>query len=299
MGLVAVTLLSMLGKSGWVFDLFCHFRVQYSIFLVLILIAFIVCRSGRWAGITLVTLALNFSPVAMSYFPLRSSVSDSSPLKVISLNVYSGNSQHQKVIDFIYQEDPDLFFLFEFTPMWEKQLQMLEKNYPYSFKNAQQGNFGSACFSKRPIKKGRLKELSSNNQALFIDVEHEGRLIFLVGAHPYPPRGSSFSKLRNQQMNQLGNYLAEKNVPAIIVGDLNNTPWSSHFQDFLSKTNLFDSRSGFGIQATWPSSSPSSLLRIPIDHCLLSKEFIVTNRQVGSQVGSDHLPIIISVAWKQ
>ncbi|VAX42083.1 hypothetical protein MNBD_PLANCTO02-1744 [hydrothermal vent metagenome] len=297
-GLVAVTLLSMLGQTWWVFDLFCHFRVQYSIFLAFLLIAFMRCRSGRWVGITLFTLALNLSPVAMSYFPLRSPASDdASSLKVISLNVYSGNSQYQKVIDSIHHEDPDLFFLFEFTPRWEKQLQILEKKYPYSFNNAQQGNFGTACFSKRPFEEAALKELSKNNQSLFVEIEYEGRTVCLVGAHPYPPGGSSFSKVRNQQMRQLENHLAEKLIPTIVVGDLNNTPWSSHFQDFLSNTNLIDSRFGFGNQATWPSYSPS-LLRIPIDHCLLSREFVVTNRQVGPQIGSDHLPVIISVVWK-
>jgi len=35
------------------------------------------------------------------------------------------------------------------------------------------------------------------------------------------------------------------------------------------------------------------LLGIPIDHCLVSPEIIVTKRSVGPSVGSDHYPVII------
>ena len=46
-------------------------------------------------------------------------------------------------------------------------------------------------------------------------------------------------------------------------------------------------------EPTWPTYNP--LLWIPIDHCLVSPEIIVTDRQIGPDVGSDHYPIVVDL----
>jgi endonuclease/exonuclease/phosphatase (EEP) superfamily protein YafD len=61
------------------------------------------------------------------------------------------------------------------------------------------------------------------------------------------------------------------------------------FRDFLATTGLKDSRVGFGWQPTWPTGSMS--LRIPIDHVLVEPDLVVLERQVGPDIGSDHLPV--------
>jgi len=58
---------------------------------------------------------------------------------------------------------------------------------------------------------------------------------------------------------------------------------------------LPDSRAGRGIQPSWPASLPAAL-RIPIDHCLVSPGIAVVGRQLGPQVGSHHLPVIVDLA---
>jgi endonuclease/exonuclease/phosphatase family metal-dependent hydrolase len=67
---------------------------------------------------------------------------------------------------------------------------------------------------------------------------------------------------------------------------------------------LFGSRSrlrarlGFGVKTSWPVPVPS-FLRIPIDHCLLSDDFHVTSVEVGSSIGSDHLPLVVTASLKE
>jgi hypothetical protein len=67
----------------------------------------------------------------------------------------------------------------------------------------------------------------------------------------------------------------------ILLGDLNVTPWSPHFRQLLQQTGL-------------PAQVPP--LRIPLDHCLVSPAFQVIERRVGPRLGSDHLPLIVTLA---
>ncbi len=69
-----------------------------------------------------------------------------------------------------------------------------------------------------------------------------------------------------------------------------------------SSFNLFllDSRRGFGVQRSWPTSMKVSILgtmRIPIDHALVSRDVKVLDRRVGPFIGSDHFPIMVDIAF--
>jgi endonuclease/exonuclease/phosphatase (EEP) superfamily protein YafD len=38
------------------------------------------------------------------------------------------------------------------------------------------------------------------------------------------------------------------------------------------------------------------VLRIPIDHCLVSSELVVLEHTVGPDIGSDHYPLLVTLA---
>ena len=82
--------------------------------------------------------------------------------------------------------------------------------------------------------------------------------------------------------------------PKILLGDLNITPWSYFFGRLLRTANLRDPSVGIGFKTTWPVGQ--ILLRIPIDHCLVSPEIAVEDRRVGTDVGSDHFPLVVDFA---
>jgi endonuclease/exonuclease/phosphatase (EEP) superfamily protein YafD len=77
----------------------------------------------------------------------------------------------------------------------------------------------------------------------------------------------------------------------VLLGDLNTTSWSPGFQECLQISRLRDSRRGFGVHPTWPARQ--AVLRITIDHCLVSDGIVVEDHHVGPDVGSDHLPVLI------
>jgi endonuclease/exonuclease/phosphatase (EEP) superfamily protein YafD len=81
----------------------------------------------------------------------------------------------------------------------------------------------------------------------------------------------------------------------MLMGDLNTTMWSPYFHELETQAGLRNARDGFGILPTWPQKGQWPMFRIPLDHCLVSPEIRVEAFRVGSNIGSDHLPIIVDV----
>lgn len=79
-------------------------------------------------------------------------------------------------------------------------------------------------------------------------------------------------------------------------GDLNVTMWSSNYSKLIADSGLANSRKGFGILATWPMFFP--LLSIPLDHCLVSPGIGINACRSGPDIGSDHLPLIVELAFE-
>ena len=99
---------------------------------------------------------------------------------------------------------------------------------------------------------------------------------------------------RDGQFRSLAKFVRTLTEPVILMGDLNATPFSPAFVDFLRASRLRDSRLGYGNQATWPAALRRA--GIAIDHCLVSPQVQVTGRQIGGDVGSDHLPVIVDLS---
>ena len=70
-----------------------------------------------------------------------------------------------------------------------------------------------------------------------------------------------------------------------------SSPWGAHFRRLVHDSGLRDSAQGRGVHPSWPAIDP--LLRIPIDHCLLSPCIGLVDRRVGPDIGSDHYPLIV------
>jgi len=91
---------------------------------------------------------------------------------------------------------------------------------------------------------------------------------------------------RNQHLLRVSDITAVSNTPVVVVGDLNVSPWSKHFLEFVNAGKLRDGRRGHGILPTWPAAIAP--LQIPIDHIVVSESVHVTSMATSSGFGSDH-----------
>lgn len=117
--------------------------------------------------------------------------------------------------------------------------------------------------------------------------------LHLLATHPLPPGGADYAAWRNEQLANVAHFIGAVEGEAVVIGDLNTTPWSPYFKQLCRDADLRDSAKGFGLQVSWPTFCWP--LGIPIDHCLVSPAIGVVDRRTGPNIGSDHSPLIVEL----
>jgi endonuclease/exonuclease/phosphatase (EEP) superfamily protein YafD len=281
----------------WLMDLLVHFRLQYAA-LALAGGAILALTGAAWmaafAFLIAATNVLIATPLMFSRRACeRAAGNGHSPaIRIASINVYYRNRQHRRVIDFIARERPDAVVLVEINGEWERALDAVDPEYAYRYTARGKRGKGITLLSRWPLlTAGMLPGYSDVQSALAATLEIHGRRIELLGIHTTWPMGRRRSGLRDQQLRFLAEFARAHEQPLVIVGDLNVSPFSAHFQGFLAAGHLKSAAQGRGWQPTWPTFMP--LGGIQIDHALTNAAVVVTSFRRGAPVGSDHRPIII------
>jgi len=294
-GIAFFTLLPTLFPNIWWIDLMSHFRVQYVLVLFLLFILFIVFHKKK---IPLIILVLLFIWNAKEVLPLYISpepVSENSDdkISILSINLLSSNTDLASVLELINEKDPDVLVFMELTPKWDQELKSLYQFYPYYASEVRIDNFGIAMLSKTKMESSVTYFDNNIKPSIIASFIYSDEPLTIVATHPLPPINSETFKLRNAQLKNIASRRASFSDNFILIGDLNTSSFSPHFQDLLSETDLKDSRNGFGVGTTWPANFYP--LRTTLDHCLVSKGLDVIAQSPQRNIGSDHLPIFIEI----
>jgi endonuclease/exonuclease/phosphatase (EEP) superfamily protein YafD len=303
--LLVASLAGLAGRAWWVFAVAAIFRVQY-FWGLLLGTAFLVATGRRkaayFAAVLLVVHGWLLRPfyvapprAASSGRPREESASpDVMRLRVITLNVWARNAQYERVVEFLRKSAADIVVLEEIYPAGAPHLKPLEADFPHHSSLTLEARFGMAIFSRWPLESARNEFLSDRNPVITARVQVNETPLEIFGVHLSRPLTRAGSVWQAKQLASLPGLLKDKSLEQIVLGDFNSTPWNSRFVEFLSQAGLSDSRLGFGVQPSWPSGLPGAL-RIPIDHCLVSKNIRVVQHKTGPSVGSDHLPVIVDL----
>ena len=299
--LAAASSILALGARGyWLMDLLVNFRVQYALYLVVAALLFFLCRNSRWAVVAAALAALNLWIISPYLVPSpRSAVAEKElgeSFRLMNFNVLSSNRRHDDVITYLREKDADFVFLLEASPEWEPALKKLSDLYPHQKNEIQAGNFGIALLSKTPFQKVEVAEYTPSIASIDAFVLVGGKRVRLIGTHPYPPINAKVCRLRNAHMQRLAESIAKETgaTKTIVAGDFNMTPWSPHFVDFLSASQLEDSAKGRGVMPTW-YALPLFSFGVPIDHICVSEGIHIEDRGVGPDLGSDHRAVWVDV----
>jgi endonuclease/exonuclease/phosphatase (EEP) superfamily protein YafD len=304
-----LTIFGFLGQYWWVFDLVSHFRLQYFIVLVVLVVFFVKEKKWKSTGVGLFFGVANFILISPYIGTINSDTEEGQPkIRILSMNLSHTNSSYKKAILLIRKTQPSVLVLQELSNSWENGLGEALVQFPYSVKipeNTMDGvdsilpNF---LIPKEKLFIGLYSHLSF--ERIMIDrpddfpvsyirgsFKFKENIFTLFGVHLTSPVGKYRTDLRNKQLASLAEEIQKNNQPTVVVGDFNITPWSSYFEKFIQKTRLRDTRKGIGVYPTWLAQFPP--LAIPIDHGLTSNGIKFGSFSLGSSFGSDHLPIIL------
>lgn len=296
LGASVVTLAACGARWNGLCDLASHWRVQSAAVTSLAFVVLVLTK--RWKLATLAgTMALiNVAFFAPIYLPQAHGPVSGPACRIVLANVLSSNRETTRFLEFVRAEDPDILLVLEVKGHWRDVLEELADSYPHSIIRPRVDNFGIALLSRHPIQSHQVKSLDKSGiPTIVAAIDFHGRLLNVVATHPLPPVNPQRSQHHHDHLVALGELASLQPRPTIVLGDMNSTPWSPRFRDLLKRSELRDSRQGFGIHPTWPSAP--RLLHIPIDHALVSEDMTVTERYVGPDIGSDHRPVVVAVGW--
>jgi endonuclease/exonuclease/phosphatase (EEP) superfamily protein YafD len=289
------TVTGFLGRLWWVFELASHFRVQLTLLLGVLAVVWAIKRRWRMTVICGAAAVVNASLVFFLLWPEEKTAAAGGPrLRLVAINVHTENERSDLVLDFLRGTDADVILLMEVNRRWIDALKSLRTNYSQVIAEPREDNFGIALFSRLPLTDSKVIEFGNAEvPSIAATIAVGGQSIFLFGTHPLPPGSAENARRRNEQFREIATRVRRCGMPAIVLGDLNSTPWSPYFKDLLRESGLKNTSQGRGLFGSWPAWM--QFARISLDQCLVTAPIRVLNKHLGPPVGSDHLPVVVEV----
>lgn len=309
--LLVATFVAWLGPVGPLFEMVANARSQILIIAMVAFVAFAVLRAPQAAGLVLVVVLINgyyLAPFLSASFPNSTDASQpttvDTAVTVLQYNIFYNNENTDAIVDHILAYDADIAVIHELLPsQWDALAPALTKQYPYFIAEpfrAETGQLsgGMAILAKAPLDRLPVDAEASPQDRVLLVAESElhGHPITVVGLHPHASRFESRKiALRNTQIDAVVDIVDDTEGPIIVASDLNVTPTSPTYQDFLSRAGWADPHQNAGWHPTWPTWG--SQLGFPIDHVFVSNEMRVESFETGHGAGSDHRSLVATIEF--
>lgn len=299
LAVVLVTLATLPARHFWLADLLANLRMQQVIAITFAIAVNVIGRQFRIAALASVCLVIHLaqmSPHSLT-FP-ASSQPEAGAMRLMTINVLTANQRYDEIVNEIRTADPDLVAIIELSSVLGKHLDSkIANRYPYSSTRGDDwSNFGIGIYSKHPLSCIECFQLNETIDS--IEVECNGYQI--IATHPLPPMGNRGFRSRNEHLFLLADRVKQfskrnPDTPVAVMGDFNLTPWSPLFGDFEAHSGLHRAKRGLGIRPTWYARNATFPLGLVLDHVFVSQDLSCIEYQVGSNIGSDHRSVTVTV----
>src|SRR6266480_3824518 len=268
------TLLGLLDRVSWVFELADVFRLQYVAVLVGAALVALLLWRPRLAGVAAAFALVNVAVLGIPLLPTAAAADRHAEgsLRLVVANVEVGNTDFAAVARHLAREFP------------QYHSRILEPR----------GNaYGIGVVSRVPLRSARVVPFPADGgpPKIVAHVGVAGRPVTVVVTHVHTPFAGS---IHIRHLRALAAARPSFGRRVVVCGDFNTPPWSGPLRDFSSHARLRDLYGGHAWSGySWPTWS--SLLRVPLDNCFVSSRVVVTAHRDGPDIGSDHRPLVIDL----
>lgn len=289
--LFILTIAARLGNLHWFADYLALLHDWYLWVGLLLLVGSASLRKRSAFALSLTSVLLNAWLVGPYFLAPQSlpNADSEPPLRLMTYNIYARNEDLASVVTEVQKHDPDVLFLMEYSYDVQREIEEAFATYPHRLIFPSRWTMGLALFSKFPLENTAIHRNDVTQIPIFqANILVDETTLGFVGAHPYPPL-PKWGNLHREQMADVIEVAANAKHPLIVTGDFNASPWSSTLATLREQANVRDAHLGHGIIKTWRRD----LLRLTLDHTLISHHINVRHYALGDFGGSDHAPLIV------
>lgn len=220
-------------------------------------------------------------------------------LTILTSNVLTPNHNAEALIALTREYRPDILVTLESDQWWEDQLNVLERDMPYSIKCPLDNLYGMHVFSKLPLSESEIcflveDDVPSMHASIKLNDDISVRVHFVHPAPPSPTENPA-SQQRDAELIVLAKSLNSTTEPVVVTGDLNDVAWSATTRLFRKISGLLDPRIGRGMFNTFHADYP--VIRWPLDHLFHSQHFALSSIKRLPSIGSDHFPLLTTLVY--
>lgn len=254
--------------------------------------------SRSWAIYTTLAVAMVNAAVVASVGPSgRAPAADAQTAKLLVFNVRWSNERLDDVVALVTKHQPDVVVFHEVYRQNRPGLRALDAQYPYRVECWQSWPCDTLILSRKRLSAPFIATDWKGTEIGFARVEFDVGAcpVTLFAAHlnrPWPYHSLGSDAAQYKQTAALADAVRAWPGPKIVVGDMNATTWSPVVRELAVAAGGRPLR---GWSGTWPYFFPG-VLKLPIDHVIVSQPQIEATRAVLDTTGSDHSPVLATLA---
>jgi endonuclease/exonuclease/phosphatase (EEP) superfamily protein YafD len=223
-----------------------------------------------------------------------------STLSLLLANVKMDNRNSARLKESIAAADPDVILIVEADAWWESELDGFGNSHPFTVRQPQNNTYGMLLYSKLELFRPDVRFLIEEDVPSIRAIVKlpEGTEVEIHCLHPRPPvpQETAQSTERDAELMVVGRETKGKELPIVVMGDLNDVAWSRTNYLFQKISGLVDPRIGRGLYNSFHAEY--FFLRFPLDHFFHSTHFRLIELKRLAYFGSDHFPMYIRLSYE-
>lgn len=221
-------------------------------------------------------------------------------ISLLLANVKMDNRNSARLREIIAEADPDVILIVEADRWWESELACFTESHPFTVSRPQDNCYGMLLFSRLELIQPEVRFLIEDDiPSIHAGVKLPGgNEVEIHCLHPRPPvpQETAQSVERDAELIVVGRETKRKQLPVIVMGDLNDVAWSRTNDLFQKISGLLDPRVGRGLYNSFDARY--FFLRFPLDHFFHSTHFRLIELKRLAFFGSDHFPMFIRLSYE-